>query len=68
MVLATCSKCGGEMRDNAFFCLHCGTPTEAALGVRPEEGIPYKAILCIYLLFILFPILLFAIHIFVPGM
>jgi uncharacterized membrane protein YvbJ len=66
MKATTCSKCGHEMPDQVWGCPHCGNSTEAG-GEEREKAISTKGMTVLLLLFVLFPVLLFLIHIFVPG-
>ena len=68
MVRMTCSECGREMPNDAWSCPHCGNPGEPATGTQTEEGISTKGMVILLLLFMVFPVLLFLIHIFVPNM
>ncbi len=67
-VRKTCSECGREMPKDAWSCPHCGNLGEPTAGAKTEKGITPKGMVVLLLLFVLFPILLFLIHIFVPGM
>ncbi len=68
MLRKTCSECGREMPNDAWSCPHCRTPAEPPTDAQTEKGITPKGMMVMLLLFVLFPILLFLIHIFVPGM
>ncbi len=68
MVRKTCSECGREIPNDAWSCPHCGNPGEPPTGAQTEKGITPKGMMVMLLLFVLFPILLFLIHIFVPNM
>ncbi len=68
MVRKTCSECGREIPNDAWSCPHCGNPGEPTAGAKTKKGITPKGMVVLLLLFVLFPILLFLIHIFVPGM
>ena len=67
-VRKTCSECGREIPNDAWSCPHCGNPGEPTAGAKNEKGITPKGMLVLLLLFVVFPVLLFLIHIFVPGM
>ncbi len=58
MVRKTCSECGREIPNDAWSCPHCGNPGEPTAGAKTEKGITPKGMV----------VLLFLIHIFVPGM
>ena len=64
MVQTTCSKCGHELTDQAWGCPQCGGETGAGQG----KEISSKGMMMVLLLFIVFPILVFIVHLFVPGM
>ena len=68
MVRMACSECGREMPNKAWSCPHCGNPGEATAGAQIGKEISRKGMTVMLLLFVLFPILLFLIHIFVPNM
>lgn len=60
-----CSECGTEVPNSAWACPHCNHPlTEdpAAQGISP------KGMWMLLLLFVAFPVILFLLHIFVPGL
>ena len=59
----TYSECESEIFDGAWSCPHCGSPVETA---QTGDEISSKGMTI--LVFVLFPVLLFLIHIFVPNM
>jgi hypothetical protein len=56
------------MPNDAWSCPHCGNPGEPTTGRQTGEGISAKGMVLLLLLFVVFPVLLFLIHIFVPNM
>ena len=70
MAATTCSKCGYEMPDQVWGCPRCGSSTGEGSEESDEsgEGIPAKGMMVLLSLVIFFPVLLFLIHILVPGM
>ena len=68
MARITCSECGSQIPNDAFSCPDCGTPAQSVDGAQTEEEISSKGMTILLLLIVLFPVLLFLIHIFVPGM
>ncbi len=67
MAAPTCPKCGHEMPDQVWGCPSCGFAT----GAQEEQGgkeISKSGMSILLLLLVLFPVVLFLIHIFVPGM
>ncbi len=67
MAETTCVKCGHEMPDEVWGCPHCGISPGTGSG-KGGKDISTKGMSLVLLLFVLFPVLLFLIHIFVPGM
>jgi uncharacterized membrane protein YvbJ len=67
MAVQKCSKCGHEMPDQTWGCPQCRTPATTGKERKGAE-ISGKGMMILIALFILFPILLFLVHIFVPGM
>ncbi len=63
-----CSECGGEMPYKDWSCPHCGSPREPNEGAKTEKAISTRGMMLVLFLFVMFPIVLFLIHIFVPGM
>ncbi len=63
-----CSDCGGELSEKDWSCPDCGNPRESAGGSQTEKAISTKGMLLVLLLFVLFPVVLFLLHIFVPGL
>ena len=68
MVRMTCSECGREVPKDAWSCPHCGNPGEVTPGTQIRNEISTKGMMLLLLLFVLVPVLLFLVHIFVPGM
>ena len=68
MARMTCSECGRELPKNAWSCPHCGNPGEATSGAQIREQLSAKGMLLLLVLFVVVPVLLFLIHIFIPGM
>jgi len=64
----TCSECEREMPYQAWSCPHCGNPGEPTPGRQVGNDISAKGGLMMLTLFIFLPVLLFLIHLFVPGM
>jgi hypothetical protein len=62
-----CLECGIEIPKAAWSCPHCGKPGETR-GVPTAKEISPKGMILLLLMFVVFPIVLFLIHIFVPGM
>ncbi len=68
MAQMTCSECGQEIVDAAWNCPRCGVTSASAAAAENEKAISVKGMACLLLVFVLFPVLLFLIHIFVPNM
>jgi hypothetical protein len=67
MVRMRCSECATEIPNREWTCPNCGNPAVAG---TPQTGkaISTKGMALLLLVFVVFPVLLFLIHIFVPGM
>ena len=63
-----CPDCEIEVPRAAWACPRCGKPGEELAGNPTDKEISSKGMLLILLLFVAFPVVLFLIHIFVPGM
>ncbi|MCP3986260.1 MAG: hypothetical protein GY723_17920 [bacterium] len=68
MAKIRCLECGSDIPRDAWSCPHCGEPAQAAAGGQTAGAISTRGMLCVLLLFILFPVLLFLLHIFVPEL
>jgi hypothetical protein len=68
MALTSCSKCGAEISVREWTCSKCGEPALESAGAPAEREVSPKGMIAILLLCVAFPVLLFLIHIFVPGM
>lgn len=56
------------MGKDDWSCPHCGNPGEATEGPAIGTGVSAKGMLVVLLVFAAFPVLLFLLHIFVPGL
>jgi len=63
-----CSECGREMPKEAWSCPHCGNPGEPTPGRQIGNELSKKGMLMLVFLFMVFPVLLFLIHIFFPDL
>lgn len=68
MVVRICPECEREILDKDFTCPHCRSPVETLTAAEGKKEISTTGMLCLIALFVLFPVVLFLIHIFVPGM
>ncbi len=67
MALTSCSKCGAEIPSHDWTCPRCGEPA-LERGAAADREVSAKGMIAVLLLCVAFPVLLFLIHIFVPGM
>jgi predicted amidophosphoribosyltransferase len=67
MARMICRECGVEVPRADWACPRCGKPGEEDPGQAGKDISP-KGMLLLILLFVAFPVLLFLIHILVPGM
>jgi predicted amidophosphoribosyltransferase len=63
-----CPDCRIEVPSVAWACPNCGKPGEQEPGKNTGREISTKGMVLLLLLFVVFPVVLFLIHIFVPGM
>ncbi len=68
MARRMCSECGREIPKKDWSCPHCGNPGEATPGRQIGNEISAKGMMIMLVLFVVFPVLLFLLHIFVPNM
>jgi len=68
MTRVICPKCRIDLERGDWSCPRCGTPAEEESRTPGEQEISTKGMLLMLLLFVTFPVLLFLIHILVPGM
>ncbi len=68
MARMICPDCKTEVPAVAWACPKCGKPGEHEPGAQTGNEISPKGMILLLLLFLIFPIALFLIHIFVPGM
>lgn len=59
-----CPDCKIEVPRADWACPRCGKPGEA----ESETPVPARGMLLLLLLFVAFPVVLFLLHIFVPGL
>lgn len=64
----TCSECGHEMPDKTWSCPHCGNPGEPFEGEQLGKRLSKKAKVSALVLFVVFPLLLLLIRIFIYTM
>ncbi len=64
----TCPDCGGEVPNDVWSCPACGEPVEATAAAETGKEISSRGMKVVVTLFILVPILLFLLHIFVPSL
>lgn len=68
MAAMRCPDCGIEVPATAWACPECGKPGEEVPGPHTGNEISSSGMLLILLLFVAFPVVLFLLHLFVPGM
>lgn len=68
MASMRCTECGLVVPDKEWSCSNCGHPVRAEVVEKTGLQISNKGMICMVCLFVFFPILLFLLHIFVPGM
>ncbi len=62
-----CSECAATIPNREWACPNCGSPAVAGTA-QTGKAISAKGMTLLLLLVVVFPVLLFLIHIFVPGM
>jgi hypothetical protein len=65
MARLSCSKCGTAIPASAWSCPACEHPVTE---FPEKQTVSARGMWLLLLLFVAFPVLLFLIHIFVPGM
>jgi len=68
MARMICPECRVEVPRSAWACPECGKPGEVVEGKDAGNDLSSKGMLLLLLLFVAFPVLLFLLHIFVPGL
>lgn len=68
MAAIVCSVCERIVPENDWSCAYCGHAARANAGEKPVQEFTNKGMICMLGLFVIFPVLLFLLHIFVPGM
>lgn len=68
MARLICPECRIEVRRADWACNRCGKPGEEDPDTQTGTDISTTGMLLLLLLFVAFPVVLFLIHIFVPGM
>ena len=68
MARVTCSECGCQIPNDAWSCPQCENPTVGTEREQTKNEISSRGMTALLVLFILFPILLFLLHIFVPSL
>lgn len=63
-----CSECKREIPKSDWSCPHCGNPGEPTVDRRLGNEISPKGSMVMLLLFVIFPILLFALHLLFPDL
>lgn len=63
-----CSECGVDIPNNAFLCPDCGSPAREPVGGQKGRDISATGMAILLLVFLVFPVVLVLLHIFVPGM
>jgi predicted amidophosphoribosyltransferase len=67
MAVMICTECKAELPRDAWSCPYCGSPAEEATTGEPGRDISKRGVALMILLFLVFPILLFLIQIFLPD-
>lgn len=65
MALTVCPQCEREIRDKTWGCPHCGG---VRVHAKTGKEISMKGMTVLIVVFVLFPVLLFLLHIFVPNL
>ena len=63
-----CPECRIEIPKAAWSCPDCGKPGEQDAATQTGKEISGRGMMLLLLLFVAFPVVLFLVHIFVPGM
>lgn len=63
-----CPDCEVEVPASAWACPLCGKPGEEEAGAHTGNEISPRGMILLLLFFVVFPVVLILIHIFVPGM
>ena len=64
----TCSECEHEIPKGDWSCPHCGNPGEPSPAKQIGNEISPKGSMVLVSLFVIFPILLFLLHILFPNL
>ena len=63
-----CPECAIEIPKVAWACPRCGKPGEQEAGKHTGKEISAKGMVLLLLFFVVFPVVLILLHIFVPGL